>query len=285
MMIMMMMMINDISNSLCYCRAVTSCSTGGLQSAKCLHGTSGSTCDMGTLRGGLMGTYFLFGVPIYANCLGQFAMMAIQRAVLEDRMNKLKQPIDDNEFMYCANILSPAGSDTLNCGEYILLELMRLRACNANQIESLKANFNRIDKHQTGFITMEELRQVGKVVTPKYRSAVGRVRTMSIEFIDNFIASPSRKLFQFGSQPSEGEAEVGDANDRGRVMQQQQQEIDEEVMTHSNESTKSHSIKPSIALKEVSNTMNNTNSPGDYCHSQLSVLDDDEEMEEKSTSQ
>ena len=32
-----------------------------------------------------MGTYFLFGVPIYANCLGQFAMMAIQRAVLEDR--------------------------------------------------------------------------------------------------------------------------------------------------------------------------------------------------------
>jgi hypothetical protein len=213
-------------------------------------------------------------------------MMAIQRAVLEDRMNKLKQPIDDNEFMYCANILSPAGSDTLNCGEYILLELMRLRACNANQIESLKANFNRIDKHQTGFITMEELRQVGKVVTPKYRSAVGRVRTMSIEFIDNFIASPSRKLFQFGSQPSEGEAEVnGDVDDRDRVMQQQQQEIDEEVMMHSNESTKSHSIKSTISLKESNSVMNNNNSPGGYCHSQLSVLDDDDEMEEKSTSQ
>lgn len=247
-----------------------------------------------------MGTYFLFGVPIYANCLGQFAMMAIQRAVLEDRMNKLKQPIDDNEFMYCANILSPAGSDTLNCGEYILLELMRLRACNANQIESLKANFNRIDTHQTGFITMEELRQVGKVVAPKYRTAVGKVRTMSIEFIDNFIASPSMKLFQFGSQPSEGGAEADDANDaddrdRDLVMkqqqQQQQQEVDEEVMMRSNEwtTTNSHtsSIKSTMALKDYpTTTMNNTNSPREDYHNQLSVLDDDdEEMEEKSTSQ
>ena len=227
-------------------RAVTSCSTGGLQSAVCLHGTFGDNCDMGALRGGLMGTYFLFGVPIYANCLGQFAGMAIQRAVMEDRMNKLKQPIDENEFMYCANILSPAGSDTLNCGEYILLELMRLKACTANQIESLKANFSRIDSHQTGFITMEELRQVGKVVAPK-RSTVGRVRTMSIEFLDTFIAnSPSIKLFHFSSTPSEVDAD-------GLSMQDKKSSAEGSVDKYGDAS--SLSIKSTEALKDYSNSV------------------------------
>jgi len=189
--------------------------------------------------------------------------MAIQRAVLEDRMNKLKQPIDENEFMYCANILSPAGSDTLNCGEYILLELMRLRACNANQIESLKANFNRIDKHQTGFITMEELMQVGKVVAPKHRR---KVRTMSIEFIDSLITSPRMKLFQFGSQSSEVEADI--------VKQQ----LDEDTM----DPYESRSFKSTKALKDYDPSMN-IKSPSE-CNGQLSTLDD-QDIEEKSTSQ
>ena len=39
----------------------------------------------------------------------------------------LKKPIDEDEFAYCCNLLSPEGSTTLNCGEYILLELMRLK--------------------------------------------------------------------------------------------------------------------------------------------------------------
>ncbi len=43
--------------------AVTSAATGGLQSPPCLKDTFGTTCDMGALRGGLMGVYFLVGVP------------------------------------------------------------------------------------------------------------------------------------------------------------------------------------------------------------------------------
>ena len=63
-----------------------------------------------------MGTYMLIGVPIYACAVGQFAGVMIKRAVEADHMTMLKQPIDFNEFRYCANILSPEGSETLSVG-------------------------------------------------------------------------------------------------------------------------------------------------------------------------
>ena len=54
--------------------AVTSCSTGGLQSPACIDGTDGTTCDFGQSRAVLMATYMAIGIPIYAvtvscNCI------------------------------------------------------------------------------------------------------------------------------------------------------------------------------------------------------------------------
>lgn len=46
--------------------AITSTSTGGLQTAPCLPGSfgnSGTECDMGNFRGTIMGAYFVIGVP------------------------------------------------------------------------------------------------------------------------------------------------------------------------------------------------------------------------------
>ena len=108
--------------------AVSACSTGGLQSAPCEPGTGGSECSMGYMRGGMMGTYMLLGVPIYACTMAQFAGITIQKAVVQDRINMLAKPISESEFKYCSGVLSPAGSVTLNVGEFMLMEAMRLKA-------------------------------------------------------------------------------------------------------------------------------------------------------------
>ena len=73
-------------------RAITTSSTGGLQSATCESG-SGPTCDIGLVRGALMGVFMLFAVPIYACTMAQFAGIVIERAVQDSRMKLLQKPI------------------------------------------------------------------------------------------------------------------------------------------------------------------------------------------------
>ena len=44
------------------------------------------------------------------------------------RLNRMYEPITVEEFLFAANLLSDEGSTTLELGEFILLELLRMRA-------------------------------------------------------------------------------------------------------------------------------------------------------------
>lgn len=153
--------------------AVTSCSTGGLMSAPCNHGTTGKNCEMG-MRGLLMGLYFLIGVPIYTCTMGNFARIAIDKAMKENRKNMLKVSITEQEFVACCRILSDDSSNSLNCGEYILLELMRLRVVTPDQIRMLKKKFHKLDRDGLGVVTLDALKAEGSVVASKRRQSVAR---------------------------------------------------------------------------------------------------------------
>eukprot|EP01034_Spumella_vulgaris_P036957 gene36957-45590_t len=183
--------------------AITTASTGGLQSAPCAADTDDmyKHCDMGNVRGSLMGVFMMIGVPLYACTLGQFAKIAITRAIEAREARLLKRPIEDAEFIFAANILSPEGSETLVCGEYILLELMRLGQTNQRQIEKIKSNFYKLDKYSVGELDINDLRRTGKVVSKRIRPGqiVRKIRTRSMEIF----GSPFRKS---GSQASFSEA-------------------------------------------------------------------------------
>ncbi len=162
--------------------AITTSSTGGLQSAPCESGDE-YTCSMGNVRGTLMGVFMMIGVPLYAAAIGQFAHLAVGRAIAAREEKMLRRPIEDAEFIFAANILSPEGSETLVLGEYILLELMRLGQTNQHQIELMKKRYYELDKEKRGELDIWDLQQSGRVVPRKLSSIemTKRIRSRSLE--------------------------------------------------------------------------------------------------------
>eukprot|EP01035_Chromulina_nebulosa_P020007 gene20007-25980_t len=173
--------------------AVTSCSTGGLQSAPCRHDPTAVynsgffLCDMGVFRGSVMGTYFVIGVPIYAVFVGEYASIIIRKAIERRNFELLSRPLESDEFMFAANILSPEGSDTLVCGEYILLELMRLGKTNANQIVRLKEKFHQLDKDNSSTLDIEDLQAHGMIIQSKHPVYKLPIKNQAINLISRVI--------------------------------------------------------------------------------------------------
>jgi hypothetical protein len=147
--------------------AVTAASTGGLQSPVCIEGTEGKTCNFGDVRGSLMSIWMMISVPLYATAFGQYARMAVKKTLRYREQNLLKRPMEDAEFLFAANVLSPEGSETLVLGEYILLELMRLGITDPRQIEAMKRKFHELDTLNRGEIDIDDLKSAGKVVPAK----------------------------------------------------------------------------------------------------------------------
>lgn len=162
--------------------AITTSSTGGLQTAPCESG-SDTTCDMGNMRGTVMGVFMMVGVPLYAATISHFARITVGKAMKARQEELISRPIEDAEFIFAANVLSPEGSTTLVLGEYILLELMRLGATNQKQIDILKRKFYELDKEKRGELDIEDLQMAGKVVPRKLSSVemAKRIRSKSLE--------------------------------------------------------------------------------------------------------
>lgn len=154
--------------------AITTASTGGLQSAECISNTTGTNCNMGNFRGSMMGFFMMVGVPIYAVAFGQYARLVISKTVQYQEEKLLNRPIEDAEFIFAANILSPEGSETLVLGEYILLELMRLGITNKRQIENMKEKFLELDTLNRGELDIDDLRKEGKVVESKSKKLMSK---------------------------------------------------------------------------------------------------------------
>jgi hypothetical protein len=175
--------------------AVTSCSSGGLQTAPCINSTDddGSNCDMGTYRGTIMGLYLLFGVPIYAITVSQWARRFFADVAQEREDQIMSRPIEDVQFLYAASILSGEGSETLVLGEYIFLELMRLGLVDQERIEDLKTKFYELDPHSKGELDLSDLREAGKIIPRKIHTIelAKRFRTRSLELFRHFGSSSS----------------------------------------------------------------------------------------------
>jgi hypothetical protein len=148
--------------------AVTTVSTGGLQSPPCLHDSTGDTCDIGDLRGTLMGLFIVFGVPIYAVFIGHFAVKFVQGILRKHALNALAVQWEDSEFKVAALLLSPHSSETsVSCGEYVLFELIRLGYISEDDVRDLKERFLEFDPERKGYLHIDEMRKLGIVVPAK----------------------------------------------------------------------------------------------------------------------
>jgi hypothetical protein len=146
--------------------ALGTASTAGFFAPECINGTSGAECDMGQVRGSMMAIFMTFGCPLYAITCGQFASSIMAYATELRQAKLLRAPIQEAEFIFAANILSES-SDTLQMGEFILLELMKLGCTDQGQINRLKQKFHELDKDHKGVLNLSDLRLSGRIVSSK----------------------------------------------------------------------------------------------------------------------
>lgn len=159
--------------------AVTGSSGGGLQSAPCDEGTGGADqplCDMGH-RGWIMGVFFIGGVPFYAMVMGNVAFVLARHAIDYHNQEMVRKPINYDEFLFTANLLSAQGhlSTSLNRGEFILLQFMRQGIICGDQVVQFREQFMMLDKESKGVLELVELEELGIVTkVPSRRLPRGR---------------------------------------------------------------------------------------------------------------
>lgn len=145
---------------------VSCLSTAGLQTPTC-NGSNPETCSLTNERAVYLGFFMLIGVPLYAVTVGQFAGLAVVRAAEAKRRERMQQPIEAHDFHYASTLLSDKDSTTLEMGEFIILELMRLDIVDRKQIKSITARFKELDIKRNNVLDFEELRLGGYIIEGK----------------------------------------------------------------------------------------------------------------------
>eukprot|EP00981_Chlorochromonas_danica_P015850 scaffold14709_cov268-Ochromonas_danica.AAC.13 len=67
-------------------------------------GSPSSTCRLGNMRSFLVGTYLLFGVPIFTYTMGQFAEILVERAIRARERELLMRPLSEEEFRFAMEL-------------------------------------------------------------------------------------------------------------------------------------------------------------------------------------
>lgn len=74
-------------------------SASGTFPPTCLATPNGS-CDLGTTRSLLVGTYIIIGVPIFAYTMGQFAELLVERAIRYNEQRLMMRPLTTDEYKF-----------------------------------------------------------------------------------------------------------------------------------------------------------------------------------------
>mmetsp|Transcript_141929 Transcript_141929/g.441272 ORF Transcript_141929/g.441272 Transcript_141929/m.441272 type:complete len:429 (-) Transcript_141929:538-1824(-) len=121
--------------------AVSTCSTGGLQSV---------TRTSGGFHVLFAGCYALIGVPLYAAALGTFANLLVDfynDKVFESKLNARFQA-SDIEFIDHLN--GPGGTGSVNQTEFIELQLLKLGLVDREMLAQFQAQFRNLDTDGSG---------------------------------------------------------------------------------------------------------------------------------------
>ena len=99
--------------------------------------------------------FCLTGIPIFAMALGQFANILIERHIAAREQRALSTPISEDEFEFAQQLATDDGK--IDLYEFVVLELYRLGKLDEGTMQSIKAEFKRLDKDGDGAIRKQEL--------------------------------------------------------------------------------------------------------------------------------
>jgi hypothetical protein len=150
--------------------ALAAMSASGSMPPACTGGVDLFTCSIGSMRALLIGSYILLGVPIFTFTMGQFAELLVERAVRVRERHLMLRPLSDHEFRFgCAlqgGLRSGIGYSfddddshgtmskdvKLDLGDFVVLELLRLKKITAEDLEHMKSLFDLLDADGDGVL-------------------------------------------------------------------------------------------------------------------------------------
>ncbi len=117
--------------------------------------------------------------------MGRFASIGVRRAVKQIRNHHLQKSITANDFLFAAKLLSDNNSTTLVMGEFMFLQLLRLKRTTPKELESLKALFNEIDatvsSENPGILFFNDLKKFGYITEESEPTKMNAVQKMMNE--------------------------------------------------------------------------------------------------------
>jgi hypothetical protein len=134
--------------------AVSALATGGL--------TAPPVDENGILPAGpaiFCGMYCIFGIPLFALTLSQFASVLVENYIIEEELLAIKRPITDSEFRFASQSL--CSSDIgIHLSDYIVLQLFRQGKISLDSFSFMKRHFQLLDANRSGRLNWDEAQTV-----------------------------------------------------------------------------------------------------------------------------
>lgn len=133
--------------------AVSALATGGL--------TAPPVNEHGILPAGpaiFCGFYCIFGIPLFALTLSQFASVLVENYIVEEELLAIKRPLTRSEFQFASQSL--CSSDIgIHLSDYIVLQLFRQGKLSLESLEFMKRQFQLLDTNRSGRLNLNEAQQ------------------------------------------------------------------------------------------------------------------------------
>lgn len=162
----------DVNTSLFF--SLSAMSASGIAPPPCDDGDA-YTCRLGTTRSLLVGTYLIVAVPIFTYTMGLFAELLVERAIRSRERSLMMTPLSDSEFRFAIELQGglktcptlPVPGDTpcsrvnsfqpepeirLDLGDFIILELLRLKKISKHDLDYIRDLFDMLDADGDGVI-------------------------------------------------------------------------------------------------------------------------------------
>eukprot|EP00804_Cyclotella_cryptica_P005672 CCRYP_000054-RA/>CCRYP_000054-RA protein AED:0.06 eAED:0.06 QI:5704/0.9/1/1/0.1/0.09/11/265/436 len=130
--------------------AVSALATGGL--------TAPPVDENGFLPAGpaiFCGLYCIFGIPLFALTLSQFASVLVENYIVEEELLAIKRPLTRSEFQFASQSL--CSSDIgIHLSDFIVLQLFRQGKLSLESLEFMKRQFQLLDTNRSGRLNWDE---------------------------------------------------------------------------------------------------------------------------------
>jgi hypothetical protein len=129
--------------------AISALATGGL--------TAPPVNDQGILPAApsiFCGIYCLFGIPLFALTLANFATILVSEHVAALERTALTRPMSAADFELAKHLTTD--DSVVHLSDFIVLQLLRQGKLSREAIKAMKMNFEDLDTTRSGTLTMEE---------------------------------------------------------------------------------------------------------------------------------